>query len=92
MIRSVNVIKALPAFQEQCSWLPVDLCARTVIELSGIFGSNMETSGRLMESPVFYNVLNPRTFDWTLQLLPLLQAADINFEIVTPRDWLGLIK
>jgi thioester reductase-like protein len=92
MIRSASIIKVLPALQEQCSWLPVDLCACTVLELSGIFGLEQMPSDFLPPSPVFYNVLHPRTFDWTLQLLPKVRAAGIEFETVEPLQWLRLLE
>jgi thioester reductase-like protein len=91
MIRSFSITGALPALQEQCSWLPVDLCASTVLELSGILESKPETADSFQASPSFYNVLHPRTFDWTLQLLPKLRAAGIHFETVTCREWVRLL-
>jgi thioester reductase-like protein len=77
MIRSAVTLGALPALSDTLSWLPVDVVARVIVELC--------------QSPAHqdvYNVVNPKSLNWTRDLLPLLRAAGLAFDQVTPEAWL----
>jgi thioester reductase-like protein len=77
MIRSAISIGALPTLNDTLSWLPVDDVARVIVELC--------------HSPArhdVYHVVNPRSFNWTRDLLPMLHSAGLTFEQVSPQAWL----
>jgi thioester reductase-like protein len=83
MVRSALTVGALPALNEQPSWLPVDACAEAVAELA-------LADPKATDADLVYHVLNPRTFNWTTDFLPALQrsAALPAFEVVSPQEWL----
>lgn len=70
------------------SWMPVDLVARTVVELSGV--GTLGTSDPA-HSAVF-NVQNKRLFHWTRDLIPALKEAGLDFRTVPQREWVRLLQ
>ena len=40
----------------------------------------------------FYNVVNPKEFSWTADLLPALKQAGLFFEAVAPSEWLNRLR
>lgn len=91
MIRSALYLKALPAMDESCSWIPVDTAAATILDLGGVSEPEIPVRREAHHSLV-YNVMNPRTFSWTSDLLPALRAAGLEFDTVTFTDWLARLK
>ena len=87
MIRSALNVGALPALEEQPSWLPVDVCAEVCVQLAmGESGKASETSASKQtnggtnshahedgDADLVYHVLNPQTFSFRNDLLPTLQ-------------------
>jgi hypothetical protein len=59
------------------SWLPIDVVAQVIVELC----QSREPQG-------VYHVVNPRSLNWTRDLLPMLQGAGLEFEQVSQQDWL----
>ncbi|KAI9651248.1 hypothetical protein NHQ30_001286 [Ciborinia camelliae] len=93
MIRSATTLGALPAIQETPSWLPVDIVARAVLDLAGLNTSSSEASTQNVDSNnVVYHVQNSKTFSWTHDLLPALQAAGLEFKVVGQREWVQLLR
>ncbi|KAI1761375.1 hypothetical protein GGR53DRAFT_525119 [Hypoxylon sp. FL1150] len=88
MVRSATTIGALPILDETPSWLPVDKCASAVLELSG-FDPQVEVSEGCEE---VYHLLNPTTFSWSNDLLPALRTAGLEFDVVTPREWISRLR
>ncbi|KAI8629909.1 hypothetical protein F5Y19DRAFT_63030 [Xylariaceae sp. FL1651] len=87
MLQSALTIGVLPRLQETPSWLPVDIVARGVVEISL---SDAESSA---DSPcIFANIVNYRVFSWTDDLLPALHAAGLSFEEVEPREWVQRLR
>jgi thioester reductase-like protein len=78
MIRSAVSLGALPALSDTLTWLPVDVVARVIVELC-----------QSAAHQDVYNLLNPRSIDWTRDLLPMLRAAGLSFEQVTAAEWLA---
>jgi thioester reductase-like protein len=74
------------------SWLPVDVVARVVLELSGLPGSPNGTFNALHDPPVVYHVQNPKVFHWTRDLLPALREAGLFFETVSQREWVARLR
>ncbi|KIX02564.1 uncharacterized protein Z518_08505 [Rhinocladiella mackenziei CBS 650.93] len=81
MLQTATTIGALPALDELHRWLPVDTVATAVMDISLCF-----TSQRV------FNIVNPRTFHWTNDLLPALRAAGLSFVEVSQREWIRRLR
>lgn len=81
MIQSATTVGALPKLRETPSWLPVDVAARAVADIS------LSDTGSVVA-----NVTNPRLFSWTEDLLPGLKAAGLEFEEVEPKEWVRRLR
>lgn len=97
MLRAAVTLGALPALDETPSWIPVDECAKAVIELSKAdepFSSTPDHPCPRCDdgADIVYHVLNPRKFRWTEDLLPALKTAGLDFEIVPQRDWVRRLR
>ncbi|KIX95558.1 uncharacterized protein Z520_08678 [Fonsecaea multimorphosa CBS 102226] len=81
MLRAATTIGTLPALDECPRWLPVDSVARTVIDMS--LSSTTKS---------VFNIVNPRTFHWTKELLPALHSAGLSFAEVNQREWIRHLR
>lgn len=81
-MQTALTVGALPRLREEPSWLPVDVVARGVVEIS------LSDAGGC----AFANVVNHRTFSWTGDLLPALRDAGLRFEEVEPREWVRRLR
>jgi thioester reductase-like protein len=77
MIRSAVSIGALPTLNDTLTWLPIDIVAQVIVEICA--GAKRHD---------VYHVVNPRSINWTKDLLPMLAAAGLEFEQVTAQAWL----
>lgn len=91
MLQTAKTLGALPALDETPSWLPVDVVANAVLELSGIF-PNDRAKSFAHDPDVVYHVQNSRTFRWTEDLLPALQRSGLKFEILPKREWVQRLR
>ncbi|KAK5462928.1 hypothetical protein LTS15_002640 [Exophiala xenobiotica] len=91
MIRSALPSSAgcLPLLNERPSWLPVDRAAEVIEQLALFRGIDSERE-RERDVDLAYHIVNPCTFDFARDLLPVLQAhpAMPSFEVVDTRTWL----
>jgi thioester reductase-like protein len=78
MIRAAVTMGALPALGDTLTWLPIDSVAKIIVELC-----------QSQQHQDVYNLVNPRAFNWTRDLLPMLRGAGLSFEQVTAQDWLA---
>ncbi|KAL2415810.1 Non-canonical non-ribosomal peptide synthetase ascB [Exophiala dermatitidis] len=85
MLQSATTIGALPALDESPRWLPVDVVATAVMDLS-------LSDGSVKPEQRVFNVVNPKTFHWTRDLLPALRAAGLSFEEVDQREWIRRLR
>ncbi|THW14131.1 acetyl-CoA synthetase-like protein [Aureobasidium pullulans] len=90
MIQTATTIKALPTHNEELSWLPVDLAASVVAELSGIAQPIPEA--RLKDNTLVYNIQNPTVYHWTRDILPALHKAGLDFDEVSPKEWVQRLR
>jgi thioester reductase-like protein len=90
MIQTATTIKALPTHNEELSWLPVDLAASIVAELSGIAQPIPDT--RLQDENLVYNIQNPKVYHWTRDVLPALHRAGLEFNEVSPKEWVQRLR
>jgi carbohydrate kinase (thermoresistant glucokinase family) len=81
MLQTAITIGALPKLQETPSWLPVDTTAESVAQIA------LSNAGS-----IFANVTNPKTFDWTADLLPALKKAGLEFEEFEPQEWVNRLR
>ncbi len=77
MIRSAVSIGALPTLNDTLTWLPIDAVAQIAVEIC---------HSRAPHD--VYHVVNPKSFNWTRDLLPMLAGTGLKFEQVSPQDWL----
>ncbi|KIV99895.1 uncharacterized protein PV09_08558 [Verruconis gallopava] len=91
MIRSAVTMGALPDLDETPNWLPVDLTARIILDITGLSGKTI-TERDLYDPRVVFHVQNPRSFHWTKDLLPALRSSGLQFEIVKQRDWVQKLR
>ncbi|RKK91850.1 hypothetical protein BFJ68_g16078 [Fusarium oxysporum] len=81
MMQTAVTIGALPKLTETPSWLPVDTVAGAVVDIS------LSDCGS-----VFTNVTNPKSFDWTRDLLPALRQAGLTFDELEPKEWVQRLR
>lgn len=81
MIRSAVTIGALPALNDTLTWLPIDVVAKSIVDIC--------QSAKRQD---VYHVVNPKSLNWTQDLLPMLRAAGLTFEQVTAQKWLELLS
>jgi thioester reductase-like protein len=77
MIRSAIGIGALPTLNDTLTWIPIDVVAQVIVEIC-----------HSQERHDVYHVVNPKSFNWTQDLLPMLRSAGLTFESVSPQEWL----
>ncbi|GAB1210138.1 hypothetical protein APSETT445_008928 [Aspergillus pseudonomiae] len=91
MLRTAKTLGALPALDETPAWLPVDVVARSILELSGIV-SNEKAKALAHDPSVVYHVQNSRTFRWTEDLLSALQQAGLKFDVIPKKEWVQRLR
>ncbi|CUS09998.1 unnamed protein product [Tuber aestivum] len=86
-VRSTKTLGALPApvNDEVMSWVPVDVAAGTIIDISCLPPIAQK------EAPVFH-VSHPKLLSWNNDFLPALRAAGLEFESVKPTEWVRRLK
>ena len=78
-----KTIGALPKLDERPSWLPVDVVAGAINDISL---SSKVQSGVM-------HVVNHKTFHWANDLLPLLHRTYLgDFEELAPREWVAKLR
>ncbi|KUJ18380.1 acetyl-CoA synthetase-like protein [Mollisia scopiformis] len=90
MIRSASIIGALPALEETPSWLPVDVVARSVLELANLDTDTVKNEDE--DTSIVFHVQNSHLFHWTNELLPALRNAGLTFETVSQREWIRRLR
>ncbi|KAK3300370.1 putative NRPS-like enzyme [Chaetomium fimeti] len=94
LIRSVFFLRALPALDETCAWLPVDTLATAIVQLA----DKLDSAPRPchldpVNPPIFYNMVNPASFGWSDLLRVLRSAPGIPpFAEVSPALWLAKLR
>lgn len=82
ILKSASTIGSLPMLDEWCSWLPVDAVASTV---SDITFTDQAQSG-------VFNIVNPKSFHWTWDLLLLLREMGIQFKAEDRLEWVKRLR
>ncbi|EHK20975.1 uncharacterized protein TRIVIDRAFT_69988 [Trichoderma virens Gv29-8] len=81
MMQTAITIGALPKLQETPSWLPVDVVADAVTDIS------LSDAGS-----IFANITNPRVFSWNNDLIPALHKCGLVFDEVEPKEWIKRLR
>ncbi|KAH8880787.1 acetyl-CoA synthetase-like protein [Thozetella sp. PMI_491] len=94
MIQTAEILGALPALEEEMTWLPVDYAATAILELTNLTGPEMATSHDcLLSNPsLVYHVLNPKRFHWTRDMLPALASAGLKFDTLSTGQWMEKLR
>lgn len=92
MIRSALSMKALPALDENCSWIPADTLATAILEVSRTVQSaprpcNIDSTNL----SVVYNMCNPQLFSWD-QFLEKVRETSLEFKTMPFSDWMQLLR
>ncbi|TVY91689.1 Adenylate-forming reductase [Lachnellula willkommii] len=81
MLQAAETFGAIPALDESPLWLPVDVVAKAVAEIS------LSAAGAGV-----MNVVASQPFHWTRDLLPKLHAAGLQFQEPTQREWIRKLR
>jgi carbohydrate kinase (thermoresistant glucokinase family) len=81
MLQAAVTIGAIPKLDENPLWLPVDVVASTVAEIS-----LSPTAAGVM------NVVNHKSFHWTRDLLPALHHAGLEFSELGQAEWVAALR
>ncbi|KAL0936953.1 nrps-like enzyme [Colletotrichum truncatum] len=94
MIQTAVTLGALPTLDEEMTWLPVDLAATTILEMTNANRSRPaeQVSERDSDADLVYHVLNPIRFHWTQQMLPSLSKAGLRFEALPTDQWMEKLR
>ncbi|KAL4929845.1 putative NRPS-like enzyme [Aspergillus undulatus] len=98
MIQAARTIGALPKLDEWHRWLPVDVIAGAVVDVSlSNFNPEFQTESQIenereVQDQLIYNIISPHPFHWTRDLLPLLRDAGLSFEEVPQQAWIQKLR
>ena len=103
MVRSALTMGILPETGEQCCWLPVDVCAKAIVEIEGldeptrkageeVNGITPSVVSKERDKKLIYNISSPLTFRWDEDLLPALKSSGLHFEIVPFPQWIDRLR
>ncbi|KAF1970887.1 acetyl-CoA synthetase-like protein [Bimuria novae-zelandiae CBS 107.79] len=94
MIQTAVTLGALPALDEEMSWLPVDHAARIILDLCDAANAPSDSNSVIQTPPadLVYHVLNPTRFHWTRDMLPALAAAGFKFETLPTDQWMEKLR
>jgi carbohydrate kinase (thermoresistant glucokinase family) len=81
MLQAAITVGVIPTLDESPLWLPVDVVAEAVTEIS------LSNAGASV-----MNVVAPKAFHWTRDLLPKLRAAGLEFEELGQREWINRLR
>ena len=81
MMQAGLTVGAVPRLDENPLWLPVDIVASSISDIS------LSNTG-----PGVMNVVNHQSFHWTRDLIPALHQAGIEFSEPSQKEWIGLLR
>lgn len=91
MLSSVSVTGCLPKLDEPLNWLPVEVAAKAVAEVT-FADTDTRKDEKGQETIPVYHILNPyRNVTWG-DLLGWMKKMVVEFEVVEPREWLERLE
>lgn len=85
IFRGALTIGVVPELDEMDLWLPVDSVANCIVELSSISSVDAPLNS-------LFNVVNPRAFHWTKDLIPSMRTAGLKFDVLPQREWMARLR
>ncbi|KAF8420389.1 hypothetical protein EV426DRAFT_612188 [Tirmania nivea] len=79
-------IKALPDLRDEVYWLPVDIAASIVLEITSLRILTGDGNGNSPSVEPPFHVLNPRGVWWS-EIFDWMKRAEKKFSIVSPEQW-----
>ncbi|KAJ4286681.1 hypothetical protein N0V90_012933 [Kalmusia sp. IMI 367209] len=92
MIQTAVTLGALPALDEEMTWLPVDYAASIILDLCNASVASTNEVEHAFNPDLVYHVLNPTRFHWTKDMLPALSAAGLKFEVLPTDQWMEKLR
>ena len=91
MLSSIQVTGSLPSLNENLDWLPVDIAAEAVVQLtlSPPLPPNPKEDGKSAPKTPVYHILNPNTHPTWSDLIHWLQRLAPDFRIIPPAEWVA---
>jgi carbohydrate kinase (thermoresistant glucokinase family) len=81
MMQAALTVGAVPTLDESPLWLPVDVVASTISDISlGSAGAGV------------MNVVNHQSFHWTRDLIPALHQAGLSFKELSQKEWVAALR
>ncbi|CDZ97355.1 Non-ribosomal peptide synthetase/alpha-aminoadipate reductase and related enzymes [Phaffia rhodozyma] len=93
LIKSADTIHALPDSFSNRAWLPVDDCAKIILECAltpPIMTSTSTDPSQQTVVPCFH-VLQPESVEWK-DVLSSLRKGGLNFDVVDGKTWVNLVR
>lgn len=81
MIQAAKTIGAVATLDENPLWLPVDIVASALTEIS------LSAAGAGV-----MNIVNPQSFHWTRDLIPALRRAGLEFSELGQKEWVSALR
>nr|XP_019007008.1 uncharacterized protein I203_00603 [Kwoniella mangroviensis CBS 8507]OCF70469.1 hypothetical protein I203_00603 [Kwoniella mangroviensis CBS 8507] len=82
MFRTAQTTGTLPILEEKPSWLPVNLAARAITDI---------TIDNAAENHLIYHIAHPKNIEFNI-ILDGLEAAGLSFQRVSPAEWLNKVE
>ncbi|KAK9454606.1 male sterility protein [Dipodascopsis uninucleata] len=87
IFQSAVTIGAVPELNENCRWLPVDIVAHTVVDLTLLSDEDKD-----VRRDQVFNVVNPTTFHWSRDLIPMMKEANLTFDVLPQQEWIQRLR
>ncbi|KAJ4323817.1 hypothetical protein N0V84_004163 [Fusarium piperis] len=90
MIQTAETLGALPALNEEMTWLPVNLAASAILDLANLGANTL--ADRSLDADLVYHVINPKRFHWSQDMLPSMTSAGLKFETLPTSEWMDRLR
>ena len=92
MIQAATTIGALPKLDEYHRWLPVNVVAGIIADISLSAADTFKYDASATDAQPIFNIINSNPFHWARELRPYLRASGLEFEEIGQRDWIKRLR
>lgn len=92
MIQAATTIGALPKLDEYHRWLPVNVVAGIIADISLSAADTFKYDASATDAQPIFNIINSNPFHWARELLPYLRASGLEFEEIGQRAWIKRLR
>jgi carbohydrate kinase (thermoresistant glucokinase family) len=85
IVQAAVTVGCVPTLDETPNWLPVDVVAQSVVDLSLLSSESVAVDS-------VFHIVNPTTFHWTRDFIPALKSAGLKFDEVPQREWIRRLR